>query len=209
MAPERTGTAWGLGQLWWIMRLFHIGAILISLFPWFVQAHPGATDAQGCHVNHKTQDHHCHGDRKISQKSNQSNQVLSGVPSVVDGDTIIIRSQKIRLFGIDAPESKQTCDKHGQSWQCGVDATARLKDLIQHNPVRCEIKDKDRYGRRVGICFVNDIEINAWMVRNGYAVAYRQYGGARYDQEEALAKQEGQGVWGSEFMLPEEFRLSK
>jgi endonuclease YncB( thermonuclease family) len=199
----------GLGKFGGIMRFFYIGAIfLIYLFPWFVQAHPGATDAQGCHVNHKINEKHCHGDHqaKISQKPNQ---VLSGVPLVVDGDTIRIKSQKIRLFGIDAPESKQTCDKHGQSWQCGVDATARLKDLIRHNPVRCEIKDKDRYGRLVGICFVNDIEINAWMVRNGYAVAYRQYGGARYDQEEALAKQEGQGVWGSEFMLPEEFRLSK
>ena len=178
--------------------------ILFSLFPWFVQAHPGATNPQGCHTDHKTGEKHCHGNHKTSQKLNQ---VLSGVPSVIDGDTIRIKSQKIRLFGIDAPESKQTCDKHGQSWQCGVDATARLKALIQRNPVRCEIRDTDRYGRLVGICFVNDIEINAWMVRNGYAVAYRQYGGGRYDGEEALAKKEGQGVWGSRFIQPKDFRL--
>jgi len=182
--------------------------IFATTWPWQAMAHPGRTNAQGCHTNQQTTEYHCHNhnQNKTSQKLNEPTHVISGMPSVVDGDTIKINQQKIRLFGIDAPESKQTCDRQGKTWRCGVDATARLKDLIQRKPVRCEIKDKDRYGRLVGICFVNDTEINAWMVRNGYAVAYRQYGGDRYDQEEALAKREGQGIWGSRFIQPKDFR---
>ena len=101
---------------------------------------------------------------------------IIGVASVIDGDTIEIRGQRIRLFGIDAPESSQLCARvTGQRWRCGQQASFALADRIGRATVRCDPHDLDRYGRVVAVCFRGNEDLNRWMVANGWAVAYKQY----------------------------------
>ena len=96
---------------------------------------------------------------------------VTGAARVVDGDTIWIGDTKIRLHGIDAPEAKQLCYRDNQPWRCGEAATEALRRLIGNNPVRCEDHGSDRYGRMIGRCYVQGDDIEAWMVRNGWALA--------------------------------------
>jgi endonuclease YncB( thermonuclease family) len=131
---------------------------------------------------------------------------LVGVASVIDGDTLEIHGQRIRLFGIDAPESLQTCMKGGKSWRCGTDAAFALSNKIGRKPISCETKDKpDRYGRMIAVCRLGDEDLNAWMVRRGWAMAYQQYSKA-YVEDEATAREARRGIWASEFTPPWEWR---
>ena len=100
---------------------------------------------------------------------------IIGKARIIDGDTIHIKSNKIRLHGIDAPETKQTCKINNENWFCGKQSTKELKNLINNRKVECIVNDIDRYKRYVAICSVNDIIINQWMVRNGWAIAYQYY----------------------------------
>lgn len=135
-----------------------------------------------------------------------SSEPLVGVASVIDGDTLEVHGQRIRLLGIDAPESRQTCTKDGKPWRCGKDAAFALSDKIGRKPVSCEAKGKpDRYGRMIAICRLGDEDLNAWMVRWGWAMAYRQYSKA-YIGEEAIAREARRGIWASEFTPPWEWR---
>ena len=100
---------------------------------------------------------------------------ITGRASVIDGDTIEIRDQRIRLFGIDAPEGRQRCKLNGKPWRCGQQSTFALAEFIGKAWVRCNERDRDRYKRIVAVCFLGNKNINAWMVRNGWAVDYRRY----------------------------------
>jgi len=100
---------------------------------------------------------------------------ISGPAQVIDGDTIEIHGQRIRLFGIDAPEGRQECNRGGEAWLCGKDAALALADKIGSDPLECYPKDRDRYGRTVAICRLSGEDLNAWMVREGWALAYRHY----------------------------------
>lgn len=134
-----------------------------------------------------------------------SEQVV-GVASVIDGDTLEVHGQRIRLLGIDAPESRQTCMKGGKPWRCGKDAAFALADKIGYKPVTCEAKGKpDRYGRATAVCRLGSEDLNAWMVREGWAMAYRQYSRA-YVEDEAAARESRRGIWSSEFTPPWEWR---
>ena len=95
---------------------------------------------------------------------------ITGQPRIIDGDTIQIRDQRIRLFGIDAPERRQSCTIDGKPWRCGKQSTFALAGLISKVWVRCVEKDRDRYRRIVAVCYLDKKNINAWMVRNGWAV---------------------------------------
>ncbi len=90
---------------------------------------------------------------------------------MIDGDTVEIRGWRIRLHGIDAPESRQLCRRNGKPWQCGKDAANALARKIARRPVRCEDLGRDRYDRIIGRCTVADGDLGAWMVSQGLALA--------------------------------------
>lgn len=141
-----------------------------------------------------------------SPSSNASD--LNGVASVIDGDTLEIHGTRIRLHGIDTPESKQTCVANGSKYRCGQKAALALADKIQRSPIRCLVKDTDRYSRSIAVCYKNGEDINAWMVSQGWAVAYRRYSKDYVSQEES-AKSNKAGIWAGDFVLPWEWRRGK
>ncbi|MGD9882672.1 MAG: thermonuclease family protein [Reyranella sp.] len=101
---------------------------------------------------------------------------IVGVASVIDGDTIEIHGTRIRLHGIDAPESRQECTRpDGATWRCGQQAALALSHHIGRAVVSCEPRNRDRYGRTVAVCSRGSEDLNRWMVANGWAVAFRRY----------------------------------
>ncbi|MGZ1520293.1 thermonuclease family protein [Xanthomonas citri] len=134
---------------------------------------------------------------------------LVGRATVTDGDTLTVAKKRIRLWGIDAPESTQQCtSQDGLSWPCGRRSAAALDHFLLDKTVRCQAKDTDRYGRVVAECFVQGQSVNRWMVRSGWAVAYRQYATA-FIADEANAKQQRRNVWQEPFQMPADYRRSK
>ncbi len=130
---------------------------------------------------------------------------IIGTASVTDGDTIKIHGERIRLHGIDAPESRQLCTLDGKPWMCGKDAANALADWIGRRPVTCEELDRDRYDRIVARCSVAGEDLGEWMVSHGWAVAYYQYS-YEYERAEHYAKTRRLGIWASEFELPWKWR---
>jgi endonuclease YncB( thermonuclease family) len=130
---------------------------------------------------------------------------IMGRASVIDGDTIEIHGQRIRLYGIDAPESAQTCLMNRRPYRCGKDAAFALADHIGSSPLRCEARGHDRYRRVIAVCFLRDEDVNAWMVRHGYALAYRKYAN-NYVADEDRARSANLGVWRGDFTPPWEWR---
>ena len=95
---------------------------------------------------------------------------ISGVPRIVDGDTVQIGETKIRFAGIDAPETDQVClDAKDAKWACGVAARDHLVGYSAGRVWDCDLVGTDRYGRSLGKCFVEGEDISAWMVRSGWA----------------------------------------
>lgn len=127
---------------------------------------------------------------------------------IIDGDTLDLAGKRVRLFGLDAPETKQSCARASEAYACGLEAKQALEALIGASPVRCEDRDIDRYGRLVAICYVRDIELNDWLVRQGYAFAYKNYSD-RYSPAEEEARANKRGVWQGSFEYPWDFRRKK
>jgi endonuclease YncB( thermonuclease family) len=125
---------------------------------------------------------------------------------VIDGDTIDISGTRIRLLGIDAPESAQSCtDGNKRSWLCGRAATRELKALIAGRQLACEPSGLDRYRRVLAVCALPDgIDVNAWMVRQGWALAYGY--SSPYRSQEAEAQAAKRGIWTGTFMAPWDWR---
>lgn len=131
---------------------------------------------------------------------------ITGFASVVDGDTIEISGQRIRLEGIDAPESSQTCGRRWVgSWECGKAASKALGALINGRQVDCQGLGADTYNRTLAICWVNGTELNATQVRSGMAWAFVKYS-KNYVGLEAAAKLAEVGVWQGEAEAPWIFR---
>ncbi|PJR11586.1 nuclease [Sinorhizobium meliloti] len=130
---------------------------------------------------------------------------ITGRATVVDGDTIEIRGERIRLHGVDAPESWQRCeDGDGGTYRCGKEAAFALdRFLAASRPTRCEIVERDRYNRFVGACFRADgREVNRWLVESGHAVDWERYSKGGYADAQEAARSAGVGVWRGKFQLP-------
>ena len=139
---------------------------------------------------------------------------ITGIAKVIDGDTIKINSKKIRLFGIDAPEKKQFCKKiflsislisFKKDYACGEISTNFLKKKIDNKMIICKSIGMDRYKRHIAECFKEKRNINAFMVRNGQAVAYRKYS-PKFISYENIAKKEKLGLWSGTFEMPWDYR---
>ena len=133
------------------------------------------------------------------------NQVKSQDLRVVDGDTIYLNGEKIRFTGIDTPELKQTCIKEGAINPCGVTAKEILVEKISDNKVVCISEGKDQYKRTLAECFVNDESLSSYLVRSGYAFAYRKYS-KKFIRDEDYAKTNKIGIWSMKFDYPWDFR---
>ena len=134
---------------------------------------------------------------------------ITGKPRVIDGDTIHIGDTKIRLHGIDAPEMKQTCrTSKGKVQMCGQLAKQALERLVKGQDVTCKGDTRDRYKRLIAVCYVGNQDINAEMVRQGWALAYSRYSKDYVDDENA-ARIARKGLWQGEFVPPWEWRRGK
>ena len=131
---------------------------------------------------------------------------------IIDGDTIIMNEKKIRLFGIDAPETNQYCfDKKKIEYSCGLNSTNALIQYIKKNrykSIKCNHYEIDKYGRFISECWIGEISINSWLVKNGFALAYLRYSN-KFFFDEKKAKEEGLGVWQGKFIYPWEWRRGK
>ncbi len=145
----------------------------------------------------------------VAARSDVSPGPVTGHVRVIDGDTIAIGETRIRLEGIDAPEFAQTCQRKWFGWwACGTAATSALTNMIGDKSVTCEPRGLDKYGRTLAVCFIDGRDLNAQMVRQGYAWAFVRYSSS-YVKEEALAKAEGLGIWQGELMPAWEFRAKR
>jgi endonuclease YncB( thermonuclease family) len=135
---------------------------------------------------------------------------LVGRASVIDGDTLEIHDRRVRLWGVDAPESRQHCgDADGGVWRCGAAAANALDDRLRDEVVRCFERDRDRYGRMVADCRMGDEDIGAWLVREGWALRYADYAGTAYLIEETATRRARRGVWAGTMEAPWEWRRQR
>ncbi len=130
---------------------------------------------------------------------------------VVDGDTLNFNGTYVRLWGIDAPELRQTCILNNQSYFCGQKAKHILAELINYQLITCDILNKDRYGRLVGLCFVNKNQpsLNQQMIEMGWAFAAYHSKKLNFCDPQTIAKKNLQGIWAMQFTYPWEFRGSR
>ena len=146
----------------------------------------------------------------FSAFAKDTQEILSTTKVIItDGDTIKFNNKKIRLHGIDTPEIKQLCkNKNGEDYKCGVKAKLALINLISSHQVKCSVHGKDRYKRLIATCFVKNININEWLVKKGWALAYRRYS-KDYVDEELFAKNNKLGLWRGDFSEPWKWRRLK
>ena len=133
------------------------------------------------------------------------NDVKSYEIKIIDGDTIHLNNEKIRFTGIDTPELKQTCKKNSEIIYCGIQARQLLIDKIGKDKVICVREGKDRYKRTLAECFVNDLSLSRFLVREGYAFAYRKYS-KKFINDEEFAKKNNMGMWSMNFEYPWDWR---
>ena len=147
----------------------------------------------------------------IFNKGKNSTQVdhpiSTQVVRVIDGDTIELNSEIIRLYGIDAPEMGQPCKRNNSPYDCGIAAKEHLKFILTGTKVKCTMKGKDKWGRYIGKCTADGEDISKLMVKHGWALAYRQYS-SEYVKDEEFAKLNKLGMWSKEFSLPSDWRKS-
>ena len=127
---------------------------------------------------------------------------------VTDGDTIRIGDERIRFSGIDAPEIKQTCIYQEIEFKCGEFSKNLLIEKISNQQVSCIRESTDQYGRTLAECFVGKESLSSYLVREGYAFAYRKYSD-KFIPDEEYAQSKGNGMWSMDFMFPWDFRKSQ
>jgi endonuclease YncB( thermonuclease family) len=133
---------------------------------------------------------------------------LTGPAKIIDGDTIVVADELVRLHGIDAPELDQTFRWRGEQIACGMMAFAALEALTAGVRLRCEAVERDRHGRLVAKCFSpNGVDIGRRLVSAGWALAYRRYARDYVDAEDE-ARKARRGLWRGRFIKPWEWRAS-
>ncbi len=134
--------------------------------------------------------------------------VFWGTARAKDGDSLVVGSREVRLFGVDAPEFDQTCKRAGTNWQCGTEAAEKLAALVTGREVRCVSSGEDQYERTLATCTVGQVDVNRTMVATGFAVAFRRYS-TDYVSAEDSAKVNRRGLWSGEFQMPQAFRAAE
>ena len=206
-------------------------ALVVTLTASAAFAHPGRTAADGCHYcrtncakwGEVAGARHCHGQPSRSRQKVQPPvrhpqpapdrirqipiEIQGSRPRIIDADTLEVAGQRVRLQGIDAPESAQSCRRAtGQRYRCGDHATQALRTRIGTDAVVCTIEGRDRYNRALGICYTADgTDLNGWLVRQGHALAYRRYS-PTYVPQEDHARAARAGIWAGEFVPPWRWR---
>lgn len=134
---------------------------------------------------------------------------ITGSVKVINGDTLMMNGYYIRLYGVDAPESDQTCaNKTGRSYHCGRVAATWLRDWLMDNQIECRIMQQDKNGNMVGTCSLGQYDIGAALVNAGWAIAYTKYTDIYVPyQEEAMNRRDG--LWQGKFYEPEDWRAIK
>jgi endonuclease YncB( thermonuclease family) len=131
----------------------------------------------------------------------QQGEAVVGPARVKDGDSLLVGGVEIRLYGMDAVEHYQTCEREGRPWNCGVAATQALRTIVAGREVSCRPRERDRFGRTVAVCSADGVDLGAAMVRGGYAVAY-----GAYQADEREARGARRGIWSSRFDRPADWR---
>jgi endonuclease YncB( thermonuclease family) len=165
-------------------------------------AHEGGLDEHGCHTNHKTGVYHCH---HAAVEEAAPHRTFEGTASVIDGDSLRVKRREVRLFGIDAVEHEQMCRRDNEKWACGLEATLALRELAGGKTVQCQDYGRDQYGRTLAVCSVGKVEINDWLVRQGWAMAYRRYSN-KYVESEKAAREARRNIWSGKVEMPETYR---
>jgi endonuclease YncB( thermonuclease family) len=130
---------------------------------------------------------------------------FSGVGNSIDGDSLKVGETEVRLYGIDAPEFTQTCQRDGRAWECGSESAYQLSKLVNGKHVNCSSMGADTFGRTLARCRVGEIDLNRTMVATGYALAYRRYS-TDYVSAEDSARLARRGIWIGTFELPSQVR---
>ncbi|GAA0602909.1 thermonuclease family protein [Paenochrobactrum glaciei] len=134
-------------------------------------------------------------------QTTDSTQQWTGIATTIDGDTIILQQQRLRLKGIDAPEMKQTCRIDNQEQACGVSAKQALQQKTARQIIYCTSTARDKYKRFLANCYLGQTDLNQWLVEEGHAVSYYDY-----PAQEHEARANKRGIWAGEFELPQEWR---
>lgn len=129
----------------------------------------------------------------------------AGTVKVIDGDSLRANGTEIRLWGIDAVELNQKCRRENAFWACGKKAKSALESAVNRTALDCQPKSIDRYDRLVAECFVGGLSLNAFMVENGWALAYQRYT-QKYLPQQRQAREQGKGIWNSLFISPWDWR---
>jgi endonuclease YncB( thermonuclease family) len=132
---------------------------------------------------------------------------LIGRASVIDGDTFEIHGTRIRLWGIDAPESSQLCrGEDSLQYHCGARAANELDAFIARRPLDCSPVSLDQYGRTVAVCSIGGVDLAEWLVRNGLAFDWPMYSKGKYSTAQREAEHAGRGMWAGSYVEPWLFR---
>nr|WP_279578085.1 thermonuclease family protein [Paracoccus versutus] len=137
--------------------------------------------------------------------SAKANQIV-GRASVIDGDTIEIHTERIRIAGVDAPEAGQTClSVAGKPWRCGQEAAFALADQVGRATVACTVRGRDRFARAIAQCRSEGRDLGEWMIETGRAVRYYDLQG-QYRDAERRARYARRGIWAGSFEMPTDWR---
>ncbi len=128
---------------------------------------------------------------------------LAGQASIIDGDTLEIHGARIRLWGIDAPESSHLCrNDESLQYRCGAKAANELDAFIARRPVDCVPVSRDVYGRTVATCSVSGVDLAEWLVRTGLAIDWPTYSKGKYRAAQREAERSSRGIWSGSYVAP-------